>query len=670
MPAFTAGVIAAALLAPLAPPGRGATIAASAAAPPSQGADADNDGLLDDWETSGAGPIQPAVHGCSPRRADLFLVVALRPGVTRAAVQPTLDRAKAFFARLPLRNADGSMGINLIPVWGGAIPAADAGTPYPALYDRGMPRAWRGYAHGVVIGPETAGGGQTNRSDWSGISNNFQTLVHELGHQLGLGHQPLGFREVSPIYTSLMNYDYNYAFNGDQNAIHFSEGRFASLRLRETGLDESLPFPAAELEFLTKAPYVFAIRSAGPRATDVDWNRNGTLGERGVSADINDGYAVVLKNTITVGQTAGSPALAPFKGSLAIIYPQLLSSGDYATWEGAGLSTANRGRLAARLWNGSRLTTVLMLVPNGVSGDPDAVEAFGRLMVAYPVGESYAVAAYDHPGTAGEPQRDRLRRTAMIVDLEARTDGAALVRTELAETLWVFYRDKASGDVRYRQIQMNAPGTRLTLGPPRTLRLGTAPSAAPVTSQGPIDATWNSRLERIALVTSEARGDANGRLIVHQLGRFGADEWYSQTSRLTMGTAGWSRTKRQPAIVHDPNPARGAHGAYLVYHKGDSSASADPRATWVVREIADRRTFDGWLLRQMGNEWTLSRSAPAAALYRGQIAYALRWNGEGNPNALHFYPDASGISNEVLTDFDDVAFIRTRGLKESLARAR
>jgi len=659
-------VLAAILLAPVVP------VPESPEATALQQPDTDNDGLLDIWETSGAGPIRPSVHGCNPRRADLFLVVALRPGVTRAQVQPTLDSAKAFFARVPIRNPDGSTGINMIAVWGNTIPASDANTPYTSLYEKGMPREWRGFGHGVLIGADTGGGGQTapNSGDWSGISNNFPTLVHELGHQLGLKHYPLGFREVSPIYTSLMNYDYNYAFNGDAASIHFSQGKFASLKLRETSLNETVPFPAGDLEFLTRDPYFFEIQGAGPRLTRVDWNRNRSFGERGIRADINDGYSVVLKNTITVGQTAGSPALAPFRGNLAIIYPELLSPAAYATWSGAGLSTATRGRVSARLWTGSGLSETITLVPNGVSGDPDAVEAFGKLIVAYPVGESYTVTAYDHPMVGGRPEISRLRRSAMVVDLEARTDGPALVRTALAETLWVFYRDKASGQVRYRKVEMNPAGTRLTLGPTHVLRAGPTPSAPVVTSQGPVAAVWNSKLERIGLVATEERAKAQGRLVVHQLGRVGPGNWYSQTSRLTMGDTGWSRTRVRPAIVHDPAPARGPYGAYFLYHKGDSASNDEPKQTWAVREIANKAVFDGWRLRQMGNEWTLSISAPAAALYRGEIAYAYRWNGEGSPNALHFYSQASGISGDVLTDHDDVTFIRARGLKESLAKAR
>jgi hypothetical protein len=61
--------------------------------------DTDNDGLPNQWETSGHGPIKPGEHGCSPKRADMFLVICIRPGMTRAQVEPTLNEVKRFFVR-------------------------------------------------------------------------------------------------------------------------------------------------------------------------------------------------------------------------------------------------------------------------------------------------------------------------------------------------------------------------------------------------------------------------------------------------------------------------------------------------------------------------------------------------------------------------------------------
>ncbi|MGI8922470.1 MAG: reprolysin-like metallopeptidase, partial [Fimbriimonadales bacterium] len=149
--------------------------------------DSDSDGLPDTWEVSGHGPIDPKAHGCSPKRSDFFLVVCLRHGMTQDSVKGTLDQLKKFFGAMPNKNLDGSTGINVIPVWGNQVEEEDNGKGYPDLYDHCM-KDWRGIGHGVLLDSNTGGGGQANRPDWAGCSNNWWTIAHELGHQFGLDH--------------------------------------------------------------------------------------------------------------------------------------------------------------------------------------------------------------------------------------------------------------------------------------------------------------------------------------------------------------------------------------------------------------------------------------------------------------------------------------------------
>ncbi|MGI8924423.1 MAG: reprolysin-like metallopeptidase [Fimbriimonadales bacterium] len=40
----------------------------------------------------------------------------------------------------------------------------------------------------MLLDSNTGGGGQANRPDWAGCSNNWWTIAHELGHQFGLDH--------------------------------------------------------------------------------------------------------------------------------------------------------------------------------------------------------------------------------------------------------------------------------------------------------------------------------------------------------------------------------------------------------------------------------------------------------------------------------------------------
>jgi hypothetical protein len=76
----------------------------------------------------------------------------------------------------------------------------------------------------------------------------------------------------------------------------------------------------------------------------------------------------------------------------------------------------------------------------------------------------------------------------------------------------------------------------------------------------------------------------------------------------------------------------------------------------------------------MLNEWELTLSAPAAVLYKDDIAFPHRvFRGTTklhHNNVIRSFRQASGIYDAGMTDFDDVTFIATRGLRESLANAR
>lgn len=79
--------------------------------------------------------------------------------------------------------------------------------------------------------------------------------------------------------------------------------------------------------------------------------------------------------------------------------------------------------------------------------------------------------------------------------------------------------------------------------------------------------------------------------------------------------------------------------------------------------------------RLMGNEWATTRTAPSATLYGGDIAYGWRINEMfpkdwhvRNRNAVH--TGASGQTEKNITDFDDVTFVVTKGLRDSLAAVR
>lgn len=628
--------------------------------------DSDRDGLPDAWETGGYGPLDPSRHSINPFRQDVILVITLKSGMTRSQVEPTLENVRNFFSQFPGRNLDGTNGINVITVWGNQLSELDSTRPYTEVYNQGMPRAWRGIAHGLLIGPETGAGGQTALwSDWSGVSNNWQTIVHELGHQFGLGHEPPGSSGQSPLYTSLMNYDYDHSFDNDTNAVHFSQGKFASVILNEARLNETLMFPASDLRFLMGAPYHFQIRDAGPRTTHVDWNRNGIFGERSVRADINDGYAIGLHGEYEhrLGKIAGSPSLVTTAGRLLAIYPDLNNSAEYESYIAETLSPENIGRIVIRSYDG-RSWTEKAILARSVRGDPHAVAIGERLFVTFPIANSYMI--QEHASVSPFPRRSLI---AAVDDIRTDQQRPILVTTTSPDQLWLFLWNSLTGTVSYRKVEIGtATSPQLRMGPVQELRAGIDGTSPLVTSQFPIHATYNTNLERIALVTSEFQGGMNGRMKLHTLGRMTNDRWYSQNVRWTMGDGGYSRSRARPWVLYDRSQDRGPRGGYLVYHKGDVNVVNATANIWLSRTIEDRSYWDGWRTNLMGNEWSTTRSAPAATFYGNDIAYAVRWSGGEIDNELLINLRASGVQDGIIADHDDVTHIRMYGLRRSLGR--
>ena len=90
--------------------------------------------------------------------------------------------------------------------------------------------------------------------------------------------------------------------------------------------------------------------------------------------------------------------------------------------------------------------------------------------------------------------------------------------------------------------------------------------------------------------------------------------------------------------------------------------------TYVAMSIADKTVQEGWLVKRYYDEWTQSRSAPAAAWFGGDIIWAYRWVGGDGPtdDNLHVGYKGLGIQSEPFGDFDDLGFVRGFGVQHSL----
>lgn len=635
-------------------------------------ADHDRDGLPDLWERQNRG------FGLHPLRADLILVGVPRPNMRRNSVDSTLDSVVAFFRRVPNTNLDGTMGISVITARGYPLPDIDSDEPgrtppdYREVRARGLPGAWIGKGHGVLIG--SGSGGQTDTPDWSVSANNWRTIVHELGHQLGLSHHPLDADVPSPFYASLMNYDYSYSFRGDPNAIRFSTGRFRSLELDENNLDETLPFPRAELDFLAHAPYRFPLRSLSAFSTSVDFNRNGQFSERGVRANVNSGSSVHLDQSskLEIANTTGGISLAAFGDLLVSFYADRPGT-DYTNYAGTGIAPTDGGALRYRISRGMSVRaerTLLEVAP----GDFHALGSGLRLLLVYQTVSGYTVLSLlPLPG-------DELQVTSRVDVRDAPGANAMLVRAGSTEQVQLLIWDPRSKRVTRRQVDFSTG--RMLLGP--VLDVGVrAPDAAVDTaslvSNSPVGATWNPLLRRIEVVTTaESRHtDSHGvsfntafRMRRNALEAIGSDWAVTSSDWLTEDRADWAGTSSRPTILFDNTPPA---GNYLVYFMRDRTFETGLAWTDLVRINMNSRVGTHpeapfrWTKNLLGNEWVTTRTAPSAVSYRGEVALGIRLNELAKEayarNLMIVHLTASGTGESGMSDFDDVTFIATKGLR-------
>ncbi|MEU7873056.1 PxKF domain-containing protein [Dactylosporangium sp. NPDC049140] len=314
------------------------------------GVDSDGDGLLDEWETNGvtidpdgAGPIAPqfidlAVMGADKNKPDIFLQLDWMADATHnqklsaAALKTVVDA----FAASPYTSPTGSVGINLHidegptsimnsatnATWGSLSKAKQLGyvanlgtsgaggydwSAFQTLKDANFTPTGRtpifhyviaahnydsttssGISRGigasdliVSLGSFTNGTGTDNEQ--------AGTLMHELGHNLGLHHGGGDDTNYKPNYLSIMSYGFQLGgvIKGGV-AGTFDYSRSALGNLNESSLSEPAGIGAAGYGTRHWCPasgtYV-AVNNAGGA---IDWNCNSNTTDTGVSFDINN----------------------------------------------------------------------------------------------------------------------------------------------------------------------------------------------------------------------------------------------------------------------------------------------------------------------------------------------------------------------------------------------
>jgi probable HAF family extracellular repeat protein len=289
-------------------------------------ADTDGDGLLDTWENEGIdingdGTVDldlPAL-GADPNHKDLFIEVDRMAGVPFS--QNAIDMVRDSFAVSPVENPDEIDGINLHVIVDEMIPlqaTIDFMTfdvikdqSFGTVYERSNPnwvnileakkRAFRyclfancffdgSLGKGEYFGNDfvVAHGCSSHNSDYKLAS----TFMHELGHNLGLGHGGADKINYKPNYISVMNYGFDAFTDVWGNSLPLDYCRQPETPLDESNLDETIGITSSEYpNVLTIHGYPrigFGVDYAYVQLNvpHFDWNHDGNL-EAGVEVDLN-----------------------------------------------------------------------------------------------------------------------------------------------------------------------------------------------------------------------------------------------------------------------------------------------------------------------------------------------------------------------------------------------
>lgn len=634
--------------------------------------DTDQDGLLDGWEVRGSRGYDLAALGFSPIHKDVLCEIQRQDDVKEEMVKKELPRITAYYANLPVENPDGKTGIAFHGLLREPIIAASAkGKGWYELGQTHFAKEKRGVAHWLEV--HTGGGGQSGQLDYMGGSGDkgfFSVFIHEFGHQLGLDHTGYFGPSWCPIYPSLMNYAYSYQFDGSPAKVHYSQGKFSKVVLSEQKLDERLPFPYKELQFLAKIPYRYRLKPDGEHATLIDWNWNGILGERGVRADINYGYSTNGGDRIGLATTVAAPSLLLHDGRLLLFYvsePQLPKSIAAITPK-PPTNYPERPRNGKILWRALLDKTtrekgwskVETAVDVGVRGDPATISHKGEIFLVYPTekGVEFLRGVLRKPSEKnGAPTIEWNQQGALSDSADAQASVASYA-DQLIAFLWT---DKTK-PLRYSLWD----GKKFS-----------APRELGFTSTFPVGACVDT-IKR-ELVVGLGQDVSKSRPSRWQIRRF---TWDKTKGELVEGAMEWIGGKYgtahgnlRPTLLFEHSRETGKEGRVHFIAGGAQvgsglvSEKTPAVGFWDALQVADKKRNGGWLVKHYYDEWTNSRSAPAAAWFDNNIALASRWDGDApsfRNNTLFVGYNGLGIDEKPMSDFDDIKHISEYGLTRSI----
>ncbi len=289
--------------------------------------DSDGDGLLDSWETSGYdhdgdGTVDVPIHkrGANPQRKDIFIAYAWMQAseVEALSHQPSKAVLKAVtkaFKDAPVANPDGSTGISIhFRNLGGVPHDADLNPVWPefdAIMNPLVSEAERRIYHRMIAGHGYSGGGSSGLSRDIPASDFIETLglfpsnpgtdaqragtiMHELGHNLGLRHGGVDHENYKPNHLSIMSYHNQLDWLLHKDGAKLDYERFDLHDLDETALNETAALTRQGGDAPLR-PYGARWFSAGvskskPQGANAktDWNNNIINTDNPVAVDLNN----------------------------------------------------------------------------------------------------------------------------------------------------------------------------------------------------------------------------------------------------------------------------------------------------------------------------------------------------------------------------------------------
>jgi hypothetical protein len=397
--------------------------------------DRDEDGLLDRWETDGIdtdGDGIPEINlpamGANPDRKDLFLEIDTHQGSSLPT--SVINAVRDAFAAAPVDNPVGPDGItlhaiideqSLPPRFYSASTAAEVAAQkalyYGSVQDRASdrweteirPARLRVFRYCVWGGSQidgSSGWGEIPGDDlivtlespnFNNITNQDRagTLMHEIGHTLGLRHGGGDDVGHKPNYLSVMNYSFQFRspFGSDDTVwrLDFSRDQFPTLD--ESALEETNGFnaPPGYIGRMT----VYNVATSGPPLIDSD------LVEAG-SVDFNNdndqsGVVAVDLNRQRSSQPPSPGDLLVGHDDWANIVLRLAGSANFGSGVSAGLTTSD---LSPEL-TGEDYQELRVVYANvgGTPCPPDLADPIGTL-------NFFDLAAYLALYNAGDPAAD------------------------------------------------------------------------------------------------------------------------------------------------------------------------------------------------------------------------------------------------------------------------